>query len=81
MHSHISAESFPFLRFVAALPSLQKMNITIENVKDFADLLDMVDAITPKTELRITVTKHIFSKAHLNLPMTYYQSLFDKLGS
>lgn len=79
-HSHISAETFPFLRFVAALPALQKLHAVIENVKDFTDLLEMPAAISPKTELRVTVTRHIFSKATLTLPQNYYHTLFTKLG-
>lgn len=41
----------------------------------------MANVMTPKSELRITVTKHIFSKAALNLPQSYYQTLVGKLGS
>jgi hypothetical protein len=80
LHSHISAETFPFLRFVAALPAIQKLSAAIENVKEFADVLEMATVMTPKTELRVAVTKHIFSKTALNLPFAYYQTLFAKLG-
>jgi hypothetical protein len=50
-------------------------------VKDFGDVMEMGAVMTPKVELRVAVTKHIFSKASLNLPLDYYRTLFDKLGS
>jgi hypothetical protein len=81
VHSHISAETFPFLKVASALPALEKLQVVIENVKDFGDLLEMAVAMTPKRELKVVVTKHIFSKNSLNLPLNYYQNLFSKLGS
>jgi hypothetical protein len=57
------------------------MQITVENMKDFEDVTEMCFAMTPKLELSLTVTKHIFSKGSLNLPQNYYVNLISKLGS
>lgn len=56
------------------------MNISIENMKDFTDLFEMAAIMTPKVELKLTVTKHIFSKSQLHLPQNYYTNLIGKLG-
>lgn len=49
-------------------------------MKDFKDLVEMAPAMTPKVELQVTISKHIFSKSALILPNHYYRTLFSRLG-
>lgn len=37
--------------------------------------------MTPKLELQVTISKHVFSKSALILPQNYYRALFSRLGS
>lgn len=57
------------------------MDVRIENVKDFTDLLEMPSVMTQKVELKLAITKHIFSKSQLHLPQNYYANLIGKLGN
>ncbi len=76
MHSHISAEGFPFMQFIATFPSIKKLDVVIENSKEFFDIVEMCKGMTPKIEIRLKITKHIFSKNGLLLPLNYYSNLF-----
>lgn len=44
-------------------------------MKIFDDLLAFSTAITPKKEIKLNITKHMFSKNNLNLPLDFYTKL------
>jgi hypothetical protein len=79
-HSHISAEAFPFLHYLAPLLTIDYLDITITNVKDFTDLLKLPEEVAPKRELKLKIRKHPFSQQQLVLPDNYFHRLLERLG-
>lgn len=79
-HSHISAETFPFLKNISALSSIKKLDITISNIKDFSDVYRLGHELSDKTDVKIRITKHLFSQQQLILPQQFYNKLISNLG-
>lgn len=49
-------------------------------MKDFTDILRLCHELTEKIDVKIKVTKHLFSQQHLILPQSFYNTLMDNLG-
>lgn len=80
VHSHISAETFPFFKHLSAFSSIKKLDVTIENIKDFSDILNLSATVNEMTEFRLKVTRHVFSQQQLILPESFFDRIFAKLG-
>lgn len=80
LHSHISAETFPFLKNISALSSIKKLDITINNTKDFSDVYRLSNELSDKKDVKLKITKHLFSQQQLILPQQFYNKLVSNLG-
>ena len=68
------------MKFIHPFTTIKKVNLIINNVKDFEDILCLSKEITPKMSLQLKITKHQFSNQDLILPDDYYDNLINNLG-
>lgn len=49
-------------------------------MKDFTDVLRVSHEMSQKIDVKLKITKHLFSQQHLILPHQFYSHLISSLG-